>query len=721
MRKLLPITLALLAVGPAFADEESDRKDLIYKIEGRLDYAAGELSGLESDSDAGDVNDALGYVREVEGYVNDLSRVKGSDSTANNMVSYYPGYIRDFRYAAEELKKLKEKQRQAEQTFNTCKAFDQEMTQKAQNAKDEPRAADELREFAKSVGRKGEDLMNEAQRKLSEVERHRDDVKRFSASDGKWSNVRSYMHYSADAIARIHKDDYEKAKRECEEVVKRERHREVEKALGRLANSSTGRAELRRKISDHLVTLSDRVRSVESQSGHGNVRGAIELSKEIESQLERLRGAQGDDEEAKRIASTWPQWTRDLRASLEALEEMKKTQNRADEGAGKCETAERALQEKIRGYVGDPTQHEAAIKSLPEEADRIGNPIKSGIEKAGESDRSMNDWSSKAKNFSQSEGDWSRVTSNLKDSADRVHSHWKEKYGAMVKSCERLVQGRDNPDVKKAVEEMGRDTSKAGENYRALRDEFNRWKADVDKLREFSAKDIEEVRKELCAATDADELGATMEIADRWAREINGLYGTITGTGDRIKRQADELMGRKRALKAAPKVKEGVDKILESIAKLKSYQLEGSNNPKLKAYAAYGVKEHTSRQGSCEAREITISGDYCTNPNPKRRDCKLDCVKGCTIVEIKPKDAKELGKKQSDAYVDGLQKMYLSYKKDGKNMFTGQFERFEKCLASDKSTLDVKPDVETYDFCPSAAELAEPMEKVDVTIPSEAE
>jgi hypothetical protein len=563
--------------------------------------------------------------------------------------------------------------------------------------------------------------MNEAQRKLSEVERHRDDVKRFSVSDGKWSNVKSYMHYSADAIARIHKDDYEKAKRECEEVVKRERHREVEKALGRLANSSTGRAELRKKINEHLVTLSDRVRNVESQSGHGNVRGAIELSKEIESQLERLRGAQGDDDEAKRIVSSWPPWTRELRAALEALEEMKKTQSRADEGAGKCDAAERALQEKIRGYVGDPTQHEAALKSLPEEADRIGSPIKSGIEKAGESDRSMSEWSNKAKSFSQSEGDWSRVSANLKDSADRVHSHWKEKYGAMVKSCERLVQGRDNPDVKKAVEEMGRDTSKAGENYRALRDEFNRWKADVDKLREFSEKDVEELRKELCAATDADELGQVNEIADRWAREINSLYGTVTGTGDRLKRQADELMARKRALKAAPKVKDGVDKILVSIAKLKSGQLEGSNNPKLKAYAAYGVKEHSSRQGSCDAKEITISGDYCKNPNPKRYDCKMDCVKSCTIVEIKPKDAESLGWQQSRAYVEGLQKMYLAHKKDGKNMFTGSFARLETCLSSDKSTLEVKSAVDLYEFCPKAADLAETIEKVDVTIPAEAE
>lgn len=103
----LPLLLVLQDGRPAAADEESDRKDLLYKIDGRLDYAASELSGFESDSDAGDVDDALSYVREVESYVEQLGRVKGSDSTANSIVSYYPGYIREFRTAADEQKKLK--------------------------------------------------------------------------------------------------------------------------------------------------------------------------------------------------------------------------------------------------------------------------------------------------------------------------------------------------------------------------------------------------------------------------------------------------------------------------------------------------------------------------------------------------------------------------------------------------------------------------------------
>jgi hypothetical protein len=84
-----------------------------------------------------------------------------------------------------------------------------------------------------------------------------------------------------------------------------------------------------------------------------------------------------------------------------------------------------------------------------------------------------------------------------------------------------------------------------------------------------------------------------------------------------------------------PKVKDGVDAILESIRKVKDYELQGSNNPLLRAYIQYGVDTHKSKQASCDANEILIRSGYCDNPNPKRKDCKLDCVKGCTIVEIK--------------------------------------------------------------------------------------
>ena len=60
---------------------------------------------------------------------------------------------------------------------------------------------EQLADFPKSTGRNGEELMNDAVRDRSEVER--DNVRRF-------------------AIARDRNDNYDNARRECEEVVKRE-------------------------------------------------------------------------------------------------------------------------------------------------------------------------------------------------------------------------------------------------------------------------------------------------------------------------------------------------------------------------------------------------------------------------------------------------------------------------------------------------------------------
>lgn len=714
----LPLLLVLQDSRSAAADEESDRKDLLYKIDGRLDYAASELSGFESDSDVGDVDDALSYVREVESYVEQLSRVKGSDSTANNVVSYYPGYIRDFRAAADELKKLKGKQRDAAKTLTTCKAFDQEMTSQAQSAKDDPRASESLREVSKSIGRKAEDLMRDAETKMNEVSRHKDDARRFSASDGRWSNVRSYVHASAEAMHRTHYDDYQNAKRECEEPIKRERHREVEKALGRLASSTAGRAELLKKLDERLVTLSDRVKDAQSHSGTSYVNGAVELTREVESQLERLRYAQGDDAEAKRIAYQWPYWVRELRPALEALREMKTVQNRADESAGKCDALEKTLQDKLRATVADPTQHESALRTLPAEADQTGAQVKASMEKAAEVDRQLAAWLSAAKAFGQSEGTWARITSHTRDSADRIHAHWREKYAALVKSCERLALGKEHPDVRKALEEMGRDTSTAAQNYRSLRDEFNRWKVEVDKLRDWTDQDVEAIRQEFCKAPDAGEYESVNAVADRWAAQLRTLYGTITGMADGIKRQADDLLYRKRALKAALKTKEAVDKILESIAKVKERHLLGSNNPMLKAQADYGMTMHKNLQRSCQAEEILISGDYCKNPHTGRYDCKIDCVIDCRVIEFKPRAAEALGELQVNEYKKGIEKMYAA---KGKSMFTGKFARFESCLSPDKTQLVLAAKVETYDFFPQPSAIAEKLEHTDTTIPSEAE
>jgi hypothetical protein len=163
-----------------------------------------------------------------------------------------------------------------------------------------------------------------------------------------------------------------------------------------------------------------------------------------------------------------------------------------------------------------------------------------------------------------------------------------------------------------------------------------------------------------------------------------------------------------------------VDDLIASVAKVKEYQLLGSNNPLLKAQADYGTAEHGRRQGKCTAKEIPISN--CTNPHPRRRDCKMDCVmvssKQCTIIEIKPREAEELGQRQVRAYEQAVLDLFA---RSGKAGFTDRLAVFSSCVADDGKALNLTRDVELYDFCSGATQLGPPLPAPSITIPEDEE
>ncbi|MBE7449275.1 MAG: hypothetical protein HS111_10350 [Kofleriaceae bacterium] len=432
---LLLLAAAVVAVSIAFADDASDREGYIRDIDSKLGSAASELSGVESDSDDGDIRDADRYIEEVRDLVGRLDRVKADDSKAREIVDRYPRHISDYQAASQLLRALKSRQSSAAELVRQCKAFDTSMTERAKAAKDEPRAADELSEFAKSVGRKAEDMMRDAERTRSEIERSREEARRFSASDGRWSSVKDAVQRAAYEMAQVWLRDHEQARRDCEEVLKRERHREIEKRLGELANSRSGRAELRKKIDEMLVLVASKTTDVQGHSSISEINGAVEITKQVDSLLERLRNAQGDDAESKTVASTWPSWNQELRTSLEALMEMKRRQHRTDGGADKCKDVERQLQELIRGYVGEPQRHKEGLSQLPGRARQLGNEWKPKLEAAAQGDREVDGYYTAAKRFGRSDGPWGPIQSRLHASSDKVREHWKTMYNAAVAAC----------------------------------------------------------------------------------------------------------------------------------------------------------------------------------------------------------------------------------------------------------------------------------------------
>jgi hypothetical protein len=714
MRKRVVFGVGLALVVAAqlvMADDESDRRDLMARIDAKLDSAARELYSLDRESDASNVDDAQGYVREVEELVNELKGVKGDDSAANRISDDYPDYIRDFRDASDALRTLKKRQGKAADYLRQCREFDAAMVAKANAAKDDPDGAAELLEFARTTGKKGEDVLSDASREWSEVERNRDDAKRFSTSEGHWSDVRSNLQSSADAIAQIWRDNWDKAKSACEEVVKREHHRDVERVLEKLANSREGRAELRRKIDEQLDSIAERIKDVQSQSDASYVSAALDNTRELESLLDKLGNAAGDDRAAREIAASWPAWVRQLRESLEALENLKLNQRRADGLGGACEQTERSLDATIKTVVADKDQYPDPERTIDDEADRLGKPISDGLQSASGVDRQMSDWTNKAKNFSQSDGKWSRVSSNLRDSADRVYAHWREQYGTMTKSCAVIALGHDDPNVKREIAQwQGTALSTADQ----LEKDVNAW---VDLARATYRLDcnaMQDMWQAYCGAdfdpANGDETAQAKEQAEQTAARLQDqmqaamkpLLAQLPALDARV-----TLLGKKTATKS--KANDLVAKLKKERDRLNRLSVQGvwrgSNDP-LKFYAAeYGKQAHEKLWSDKHCDVPTAADKEARFPGsaPNKPDCIV--ADECQIWEFKPKSpsGERKGKDQIDSYKDLVPKYYNERysSKQAPSADLGGEETMKKlvakCLRDNKIKLDA--DVYFYDMC----------------------
>lgn len=707
-RLAIGISLAVVVVtGLVHADDESDRRSILSQIDSKLDYAANELYGLERKSDASDTDDAQSYIREVERLVDELKRVKGEDSAAARVVGYYPDYIKDFKYANDELRKLKNRQTKAADYLRLCKEFDSSMIAKATAAKDDPDGGSDLREFAQATGRKAEDMMNDASRQWSEVERSRDDAKRFSASEGKWANVRSNLHASATAIAQIWRDDWDNAKRACEEVVRKDRHREVERALTKLSDSRAGRAELRSKLDEQLEKLADLIKDVHTQSGTSSINSALESTKELENLLDRLSRSAGDDRTASQIASTWPAWVKQVRDAIEALKEMKLNQNRVDTAAAMCEATEKQLDELSKKVVDDRADYEDPEKTLNEEADRLGTPIKNAMQGALDVDRKLSDLVGKAKNFSQSDGKWSRVGSNLRDSADRVFAYWRDQYNAMTKVCTNVAMGRDHPKVKSTISEWKRSLASPGEQ---LENDVKSWVARARATYRLDCQAMQDMWEAYCGtdfepndneAGERPKQTAAM-LQDKMQAQMKPLLAELPPLIDRV----TKLRSKKETRSRATELMASLDKEKGRLARLSVQDTWRGNNDPIRFYAAkYGNDQHASMWSSYGCTVPTSPTGYAVFPGSGAT--KPDCINPdkCEIYEFKPDSPS--GAKEGNAQVSDYRSSVPAYyteryraKQPAADALGGAAimkTLSEKCLRGDKIELDAQ--VRTYKMC----------------------
>ena len=446
---------------------------------------------------------------------------------------------------------------------------------------------------------------------------------------------------------------------------------------------------------DHKVeSISSELSGFASDSDASDIDDAVSYARDVLDLVSQLAPIASGDSHAEHIVSNYPGYVQQFRETAVNLKREKQIQRLADGLADRCVSAESDLQTEIRRYVGDldsSTSDEGPAK-LTELGQKLGRTWGDQMQKARDNDNDMKSAASNVR-FSVSEDRWSYVTSYVSAASSGMVDYWNDKLRAAADKCQRLEQGEKHPDIVKALETL----SSYGGNTKAtvtqLKKDYNAWMRDVRKLRSFSDQDRDAIRNAFCTAGEYEMEDRVNEVADRWANDINSVYGTITGQGDRLKARATTTAMAK--YKGPKDVIAGVDKNLASLANLKGYELAGSANPAIRTRIEWGKKRHSDLEGACSSYEKDVK--YCRNTIRPTSGCRLDCVKDCKVIEFKPDNdkAKAEGAEQVRMYSEGLNEWYKA-KKD--ELFEA-FPELAKCENSDKTGLALATDVVTYEMC----------------------
>jgi hypothetical protein len=702
--KITVLLLGLLVASPAAADEVDDR---VKAIDDALDGIKGKLDGIAAKTSSSDVDAALEQLNAVKDNVDKLKSLDPKSDPAKTYAGNYPESITKFRESAQYLKRMKDAQAKADEArlHERCLEADRNLKSFMQPFVDrkDPSGVFKIGDEAERTGKSLATEYAKLQDGNREMDGWRSYARSFSESHNRWSGVSGKLQEGVNGIWERWTQRMNETTSKCAEIAKGRDSAAVKEAVSKLGSFDQARTVVRKKIDERLQTIASNVKDLDSRSGDGSseISGALRATDELLGFLDELKAVQGEDQEARDIAGTWPSHAKTLRAAIESMRNLKAEQRFLDGDVGDCRGDETVLQERIRQYIGN--KDEEGAKKLSELSVALARKWAGKRAETDLQQEKMKQRAAAAKAVSFPGGTWSSVKSNLDSSADKTFAYWNAKRLEIYEKdpCKNLLLGEENPDVKRAIQELGRYRGGVAENYRAVLKDFRQWERDVREFRKTAAQDAKEVREAFCKEYDWE--AKVKQIADGYMSTLNGQWGSIIGRYDRMLNAVDVLI-EKNKVKSAPKLRRAIVARMSSIEKVKEGQLLGSNNPKILAHIRYGIEEHQRRQrDNCpQAAELYIESDYCDNPNPKYKGsgCKLDCVRDCQVLEIKPDNVAEMekGDAQARAYTAALLKMHVAL---GSEMFKKKgYDKLASCYDDKKDTFRLRePSVQPYPFC----------------------
>jgi hypothetical protein len=464
-------------------------------------------------------------------------------------------------------------------------------------------------------------------------------------------------------------------------------------------------------VENSLTRMKEKLDGVASKSSSSDVEEAIREAYRVKEAADKLKSMNAQNEPGKTMAGSYPGWVDKFQESTRYLKDMKEAQLKADNDrlGERCTEADKNFRSLINGYVEkkDKAEGRKGLNVIPEEADKIGRSYGEELKKMEEKHREMEGWRSYAKNFSESHQRWSDVKDKLHSGANDTWERWSKRMEA-ARYCQQLAKGKDNPIVVDALQKLGSQNKQMDDMYKELRAKYKEWRNDMNSFREAALQDARELKELFCSKLDWER--RAQQVADKYASDLRSRWDRLTADRDRMLNTADLLINM--GATNAPKVKRLIVQAWDKVEPIKDGELKGANHPMIRAQIEKGKAEHKSRQSGADMQNTLIDSSYCSNPHPDRGNCILDCVRGCTVIEIKPNNTEEvdMGHKQAQAYKAGLEKIFND--KQGKDkgkqseMFTmnsGRYAHLSNCVSGSSPgsySLGLDYKIETYGFCP---------------------
>ncbi len=269
----------------------------------------------------------------------------------------------------------------------------------------------------------------------------------------------------------------------------------------------------------------------------------------------------------------------------------------------------------------------------------------------------------------------------------------------MVKSCERLVLGKDHPEVKKALETIAKSLGTAGDDFSQAKAKAETFGNAYNALRKLTPQETQALVTAICDAEEADRKSVMSDVASRTSATVKADLDKLEVMYNDAIKALDAVLADK-SLKAKHSetrtLRAEVEQRWTTINKM-TKALIAKNHPAVKFLAEEGDRQHENRQKDssvCTVYEVGIGSNI------------IDCARAsdCKVIELKPDNSRSINKGtgQAKAAFESLKSQSERDKLTAKN------SAFAQCKAYDW-------EVQCYKLCPEIDPETNEMKSISAT------